>query len=706
MDIRKWLEEMGLGSHAPTFEKEGVDSATLADLTAEDLKEPGVAKLGHRRKLLSAIASLREGESPSDDDVVSGLVEQLPHVVAMPLHEYLQEEHPTMRLWAACDVVELLLRFLVTVSAADRRRHGELDDKILKQLWGKIEMPTLGAWLSIAVSMAETKSKGLVLVPEVDAYITDTLKPLLYGPEKPRTPETSLLALRNHLAHGGGMTKQEGKRLMDRWQAAFETAIEAASWLVDLRVVGLNGEDTPVELTGTSDSLGPAEDVNREDLQGDSDGVWLVRGGESLSLWPMALFGHPVLSTTDGALRTLNENVAQVYVRKDVARLQFTPLGAEGVYQSEAGGTALDGFRSLFSIDRREAQSRGSEFDVPDFIQEIQRDANQAVGRIEEQAVIENSFADIEQGVVWLTGSPGIGKSFLMARVATSLMEQHEDSDTLVLPYRFRRSDALRCSRDAFANFVIERVVAAGASIDRTSPEKRGKAEEKLKANLDLLSPGKKLILILDGMDEILSRDEGFAEEIPLALRYPGIYWICSGRSEERLEQAFRSQGAIRPYPDGLPKMSTQDIRGMLLEKIGPLRKKLLINDEEKVGDKAHNEVSNPFVELVASRADGLPLYVKYVIGDVLASRYRVLDGREDLPESLHTYHEKMIAGLGIGDLRCDQQCLVASICPMLLSSSSRPSAKSPSSPWTSPPWWPITARDAPSAPTAAASGP
>ncbi len=51
MDIRKWLEEMGLGSHAPTFEKEGVDSATLADLTAEDLKEPGVAKLGHRRKL-------------------------------------------------------------------------------------------------------------------------------------------------------------------------------------------------------------------------------------------------------------------------------------------------------------------------------------------------------------------------------------------------------------------------------------------------------------------------------------------------------------------------------------------------------------------------------------------------------------------------------------------------------------------------------
>jgi hypothetical protein len=132
-------------------EKEGIESEALVGLTTEELGELGVAKLGHRKKILAAIDRLREGGAPGTgssrppasgpDDVFSGLVKGVPHVVAMPLREYVQEDHPSMRLWAACDVAELLLRFLVTVGLADRRRHGELDDKILKQLWGKIEMP-------------------------------------------------------------------------------------------------------------------------------------------------------------------------------------------------------------------------------------------------------------------------------------------------------------------------------------------------------------------------------------------------------------------------------------------------------------------------------------------------------------------------------------------------------------------------------------
>ncbi|MEO2163840.1 MAG: hypothetical protein ABGY29_15080, partial [bacterium] len=471
MNIQRWLEDLGLGEYAAVFEEEAIDAAGLVDLTSEDLKELGVAKLGHRKKILAASARLREAGAPGadsaglpatpaaePDNALSGLVEGLPHMVAMPLREYAQEDHPGMKLWAACDVVELLLRFLVTVGVADRRRHGELDDKILKELWGKIEMPTLGAWLAIAVSLARTKAKGEPLVPEIDTFVSGTLASLLYGPEKPGTPETSLLALRNRLAHGGGMTRSEAERLLGLWRAPFEATIEAAAWLADMRVVGLDEEGTPIELKGTSDSLGPAAGVNRADLKGEKGGVWLVREGESLALWPMALFGYPSASTTDGVTHTLDENAAQVYVRKDVVRLQFTPLGAEGFSQSEAGATALEGFQRLFSLDRLQAQRTESAFEIQDYIQEIQRDANQMVGRIEEQALIEASFADIAQGVVWLTGPPGIGKSFLVARMAVALMEQHEDSDTLVLPYRFKSGDDLRCSRNAFAQFVIERL--------------------------------------------------------------------------------------------------------------------------------------------------------------------------------------------------------------------------------------------------------
>ena len=101
--------------------------------------------------------------------------------------------------------------------------------------------------------------------------------------------------------------------------------------------------------------------------------------------------------------------------------------------------------------------------------------------------------------------------------------------------------------------------------------------------------------------------------------------------------------------------MTSNVIRGMILEKIGPLKKKLLSNEKE-----TGEAIVNPFIDLVVKQADGLPLYVKYVIGDVLANHYRVLDGNEMLPDSLHDYHEKLINGLGIGDLKFILTPLVA----------------------------------------------
>ena len=52
------------------FRENEIDETVLPSLTAEDLKELGVASLGHRRKLLDAIAALRTdagGKAPSAD---------------------------------------------------------------------------------------------------------------------------------------------------------------------------------------------------------------------------------------------------------------------------------------------------------------------------------------------------------------------------------------------------------------------------------------------------------------------------------------------------------------------------------------------------------------------------------------------------------------------------------------------------------------
>jgi class 3 adenylate cyclase len=63
MDVVVWLRSLGLGKYEAAFRDNEVDDSVLPNLTAEDLKELGVAALGHRRKLLDAIAALRAGES-------------------------------------------------------------------------------------------------------------------------------------------------------------------------------------------------------------------------------------------------------------------------------------------------------------------------------------------------------------------------------------------------------------------------------------------------------------------------------------------------------------------------------------------------------------------------------------------------------------------------------------------------------------------
>jgi hypothetical protein len=59
MDVVVWLRSLGLGKYEALFRENDIDETVLPNLTAEDLKELGVASLGHRRKLLDAIAALR-----------------------------------------------------------------------------------------------------------------------------------------------------------------------------------------------------------------------------------------------------------------------------------------------------------------------------------------------------------------------------------------------------------------------------------------------------------------------------------------------------------------------------------------------------------------------------------------------------------------------------------------------------------------------
>jgi class 3 adenylate cyclase/pimeloyl-ACP methyl ester carboxylesterase len=58
VDIADWLRRLGLDQYENVFRDNDVDTEMLPSLTADDLRELGVTSLGHRKKLLSAIAAL------------------------------------------------------------------------------------------------------------------------------------------------------------------------------------------------------------------------------------------------------------------------------------------------------------------------------------------------------------------------------------------------------------------------------------------------------------------------------------------------------------------------------------------------------------------------------------------------------------------------------------------------------------------------
>ena len=59
VDVAEWLHNLGLGQYEAAFREKGVNAEILRHLTADDLKELGVAAIGHRRQLLVAIAKLQ-----------------------------------------------------------------------------------------------------------------------------------------------------------------------------------------------------------------------------------------------------------------------------------------------------------------------------------------------------------------------------------------------------------------------------------------------------------------------------------------------------------------------------------------------------------------------------------------------------------------------------------------------------------------------
>ena len=87
MDVSAWLKNLGLGQYEAAFRDNAIDGDLLPSLTAEDLRDLGVTIVGHRRKLLDAMAALGAASKPALPPSPSSPTATLPAPAVSPRPE-------------------------------------------------------------------------------------------------------------------------------------------------------------------------------------------------------------------------------------------------------------------------------------------------------------------------------------------------------------------------------------------------------------------------------------------------------------------------------------------------------------------------------------------------------------------------------------------------------------------------------------------
>ncbi len=538
----------------------------------------------------------------------------LPPVIAGPLGEWGHEHDPRLALWHACDAVEMTLRLAVALGLGDWARAGGVPDALRPEVARRLEQPTLGRWRGMALALAGSPAPKTPLA-DLYQWILKTLEPLL-GPPDPSVA-TSLTELRNRLAHGGGLPHALAGELLAGWETKLAPAFGGLASLVDLRLVAPHpdvvlGVDDPAARALAKQWLDGRKDVAPE-------AVVAVRAGAVLPLWPLLSYASP-----EGEPRA----VPQVYVRRGEVRLVMTPLGAERAAVAEstdAAVAALLGAGLLGEPPRKPSVA----LEVPGFDKELEREAGQCTGRVDEVAAVVAATRGAP-GLRWITGPAGSGKTLVVSKAVRQAPEEPQ-----LLVFRFKAGDG-RCTRETFLRFVVER-----AALLAGEPPAKGKPLRE-QARVLLAAVKERAAIVIDGVEEIAAIDPTIVADVlaPLA-KVTRI--VAAGRPEAALAAAIAAAGGVPVFEQGLPPMSPADARAMLLDKIGPLSKKLVALDKD-----SGQGVVNPFVDAVIARAGGLPIYVSYVIGDVLAGRITSLDGAQ-LPPSLGAYHAQVLRKGGAG---------------------------------------------------------
>ena len=670
MLIEDFLKKLNLEQYLKVFEEKGIDDIETLRLYSEKELIKFEVKDGHIKKIENALKNLDNHPkevSPSssipypENLYPNSMVTYLAH----PWKEYVEETHFSVKLHWLIDASETVVRWICALLLAEIK---EINDQIIpeniqKKFKENISRPTLGVWLNIVKELSEIKIEN-INIKNLFSFYNDVLNKDGLFPDN-GDEKTSLLKLRNRVAHGGGLSQSQSKIYLDIYEPHLITLLESVNNLMnECKLYGVF-ENRCYLLDGLKPIV-----VENSTLV---SGPFIKINDKNLSLWPLVEFDRIRQTNNDGTIKELSVT-PQTYLRVDKLGVQYVPIGVDESYSIT---NKQEEFENIFGLNKKNENAskvKNYEYTYKDFLVEAKYLKEELIGRVEEIKSIKDwiknvdAFSDDKCRLIY--GGPGLGKSMIMASVVSDILN---DLNHHTFYYRFRGGDGrnskfwfLKLLNDSLYSWDKLREIYPDEAVKSSNSDDLFKDIIKRIEKIKDLEPIQKKIgkdsyedlkptlrLFIDGLDEITAQDSSILSVIEL-LQKDGVLTLIASRLENTVSN-LKDLSWIKSFVfkdgfEGLPPMSNNDIRAMLIEGISKSQKKeLIIKDEE---NKENGEIlENEIVKAIEKKANGLPLYIYLLIEDINKNRYPISD-INGLPDGLTNYYIKLVNKIGIHDIQ------------------------------------------------------
>jgi hypothetical protein len=549
---------------------------------------------------------------------------RLPVFLAIPYGAMAAEDHPRLRLIHLFETAEMLARMVVAILIAAHRRQdgtvpGDVADALRTNLHDK--RPSFGIWIELVRTLAHQ--------PLPPGSVAEAIRAWAHGGEgrKKASLDERLGTLsqdRNTLAHAGASLAFCRGALGIHRPTVLALLEEFAAHLSEADLIGsdqgggwrLLGAD-PVPLAHL-----PAEAA--------AEGVWLRLWDQWLPLWP--LMRHYRSEHAGEAPDPAPHAFLSVHGRKNqrVKHFGLTTIHPVSVIQDAA-------FFRLLGEEKRPAAPWRAALD------EARQAAGRMVGRDRERDCLI-AWAAAKAGVRALVqAGPGLGKSLLMAAVASHFDAAKSSPFCGVYLHHFRRGTAGNSRSAFFVGLLAALGDGAALRLRVDAAQSQGQGPE---AACAIVLNGEEssvppFLIVADGLDEAVDADPDLPEVLA-ALAGAGAVVIAASRPHAIVSRAFADAAAFPLQP-----LDIGGIRRMLDALPPAVCRALARVDRDNPG---HPEAapSNAFLAAVAERAAGNPLYVQFLIADLEANPSLDIAA---LPRGLAGYYQALMQRVGVSDI-------------------------------------------------------